>query len=92
MRGSPSPLFAWFPSGPERLESADFCDVSQGIPKSKIPRGEIGTMVPSHSQQRGLQDFLAEAGEDEFNAEECGPVVFVDHGIDFDDFERGHGF
>src|SRR5712692_3267029 len=38
-----------------------------------------------------LQDFLAEAGEDELDAEERGAVVFVEDGVDLDDFEGNHG-
>src|SRR6266852_3405314 len=37
------------------------------------------------------KDFLAEAGEDEFDAEERGAIVFVENGIDLDDFEGNHG-
>src|SRR5260370_42269330 len=37
------------------------------------------------------QDFLAESGEDELDAEESGAVVFVEDGIDLDDFEGNHG-
>src|SRR5229473_1580391 len=37
------------------------------------------------------EDFLAEAGEDEFNAEERGAVVLVEDGIDLHDFEGNHG-
>src|SRR6266852_1568694 len=37
------------------------------------------------------KDFLAEAGEDEFDAEERGAVVFVENGINLDDFEGNHG-
>src|SRR5712692_11249228 len=47
-------------------------------------RSELTTNVWS-------QDFLAEAGEDEFDAEKRGAVVFVEDGIDLDDFEGNHG-
>src|SRR5258708_6304915 len=41
---------------------------------------------------RWSQDFLAEAGEHEFDAQERGAIVFVENGIDLDDFQGNHGF
>jgi hypothetical protein len=36
------------------------------------------------------QDFLAQAGEDQFNAQQRGRVVYVDYRIDFDQLEGNH--
>src|SRR5258706_7837148 len=47
----------------------------------------VRTQLP-HSK---LKNFLAEAGEDEFDAEERGAIVFIEDGIDLDDFEGNHG-
>src|SRR5260370_3952930 len=49
---------------------------------------EITGADPSHSRS---ENFLAEAGEDEFDAEKRRAVVLVEDGIDLDDLERNHG-
>src|SRR5689334_3677238 len=53
----------------------------------QMPGEKAGAELP-HSK---LEDFLAEAGEDEFDAEESSAVVLVEDGVDFDDFEGNHG-
>src|SRR5712692_36598 len=47
--------------------------------------------IPQSKTAIRLQDFLAESGEDELDAEESGAIVFVENRIDLDDFEGNHG-
>src|SRR5258707_15022880 len=63
------------------------CHTAETYSEAKILRQiRVRTQLP-HSK---LKNFLAEAGEDEFDAEERGAIVFVEDGIDLYDFEGIH--
>src|SRR5689334_14721842 len=64
---------------------------------ARIFRSPIASQMPTEKARAelphsNLEDFLAEAGENEFDAEESGAVVLVENGVDLDDFEGNHGF
>src|SRR5260370_42680847 len=56
---------------------------------ARRPVHEQKNFAVSHTA--ASKDFLAEAGEDELDAEKRCAVVLVEDGIDLDDFEGNHG-
>jgi catechol 2,3-dioxygenase-like lactoylglutathione lyase family enzyme len=86
--GRPVPL----PGRPRSRKGLDL-DPVRGCGASRNTRKDAGGLtIAAGGRNLRLEDFLAEGREHQFDAQQSRAVVLVDDRIDFDDFERSHGF
>src|SRR6266576_1890973 len=80
-------------SRPRMTEAAEARETSCSPerPPKRIPMRSRFFSRSELTTKEYSQDFLAEAGEDEFHAEERGAIVLVENRIDLNDFEGNHG-